>query len=128
MHIQGEYPIGDGFIHRLVGPLVVFGVISNLTLSACMAINRMVMFKSRALYEHLFSPTRTRIACTACLLCGAVWAVSTSFDWCRSVFDLRLKKWLYQVLHSAQSAALLKYCSLSTDWKFQLSTLLLLTE
>ncbi len=46
-------------MRRLAGLLVVFGTYGNVTLSVCMAINRLVTFKSRLLYARLFSPTRT---------------------------------------------------------------------
>ncbi len=92
--MPGEYPIGNGFMQRLAGPLLVFGMYANVAFSACMAINHLVMFKPPQLYDRLFSPTQTHAACGVCALCGTVWAMSAGFDWSRIVFDLHLKKWL----------------------------------
>lgn len=89
------------FLRRLAGFMLVTAVFTNLALSACIAVNRWSVMKSRALHARIFTPNRTRLACFLCVLCGSSWGILTLFDCCIIEFNPSLLKWFYQGPSSA---------------------------
>ncbi len=73
--IRGYPILEEGFLKRVPGAMVTTGVYFNLTLVACMALNRFAVFKSKYLYGKLFTKSRSRIAVFICLMIGSSWGV-----------------------------------------------------